>query len=77
MPQCFFVTDLHGFINRYEKLFQAIASEQPEAIFIGGDILPSGTAVFLSAKFPFNDFLNEFLAVEFEKLRERFDPPAV
>ena len=76
MPLCFFVSDLHGFISRYEKLFAAIATDRPEAVFIGGDILPSGTAVFMSAVFPYKDFLNDFLAVQFgilkDQLRERY-----
>jgi len=41
LKQCFFVSDLHGSTNRYEKLFRAMASERPEGLFIGGDILPS------------------------------------
>jgi len=41
LKPCFFVSDLHGSTNRYEKLFRAVASERPEGLFIGGDILPS------------------------------------
>ena len=41
MRQCFFISDLHGSTSRYEKLFRAVASERPEGLFIGGDILPS------------------------------------
>lgn len=40
MPNYFFVSDLHGRIERYEKLFQAILDERPEALFLGGDLLP-------------------------------------
>lgn len=38
---CLFVTDLHGRIDRYEKLFGLMLSEEPSAVFIGGDLLPS------------------------------------
>ncbi len=41
--QCFFVSDLHGRKARYEKLFEAIERERPEAVFIGGDLLPHGS----------------------------------
>ncbi|MEA3448563.1 MAG: hypothetical protein U9Q98_08980 [Bacteroidota bacterium] len=37
---CFFVADLHGHFDRYEKLFYAIRQQQPDAVFIGGDIMP-------------------------------------
>ena len=44
MEHCVFVSDLHGRLDRYEKLFQLIAHDEPEAVFIGGDFLPSGLA---------------------------------
>lgn len=37
---CFHVSDLHGKVSRYEKLFEAIRTEHPFMVFIGGDILP-------------------------------------
>ena len=40
MPVYFFVSDLHGKPDRYEKLFQVILKEKPEALFLGGDLLP-------------------------------------
>lgn len=36
---CFFVTDLHGNIDRYERLAHSITMERPSAVFIGGDLL--------------------------------------
>lgn len=38
---CFFVSDLHGKQDRYEKLFAAIDDEEPRAVFLGGDLLPA------------------------------------
>ncbi len=38
--ECYFVSDLHGKTDRYDKLFDRIGTAPPEAIFIGGDILP-------------------------------------
>ena len=44
MGRCIFVSDLHGRLDRYEKLFRLIAQDEPEAVLIGGDFLPSGLA---------------------------------
>ncbi len=38
--RCFLVSDLHGRIDRYTKLFGAIAAERPDAVFVAGDLLP-------------------------------------
>jgi len=38
--RCFLVSDLHGRIDRYEKLFTAIHNERPDVVFLGGDLLP-------------------------------------
>jgi Icc-related predicted phosphoesterase len=37
---CLFVSDLHGREARWNALFQAIGDERPEAVFLGGDLLP-------------------------------------
>ncbi|MBM4166855.1 MAG: hypothetical protein FJ218_08090 [Ignavibacteria bacterium] len=39
MTLCFFVSDIHGVINRYRKLFRAIEKEKPSILFMGGDLL--------------------------------------
>lgn len=38
--RCFLVADLHGRVDRYEKLFGAIAIERPDVVFFAGDLLP-------------------------------------
>jgi len=43
---CFFTSDLHGHIDRYQSLFQAISQEKPRGVFLGGDLLPSGLLAF-------------------------------
>ncbi len=43
----FFVSDLHGRVDRYRKLFEAVARECPEAVLLGGDLLPSAYALAL------------------------------
>ncbi|UCF69051.1 MAG: metallophosphoesterase [Acidobacteriota bacterium] len=68
---CFFATDLHGRIDRYEKLWRAAETEMPQAVFLGGDLLPSGTMDFVSSDADSDDFVSGYLAAGFWKLRER------
>ncbi|MCX6671558.1 MAG: metallophosphoesterase [Euryarchaeota archaeon] len=35
-----FVSDIHGSIPRFQRLFQIIRKETPDAVFLGGDLLP-------------------------------------
>jgi Icc-related predicted phosphoesterase len=37
---CFFASDLHGCVRRYERLAERIRHERPDAVFLGGDLLP-------------------------------------
>jgi len=68
---CFFVSDLHGSEERYRKLFTAIEKERPEAVFLGGDLLPSGIASMMSSTNPSHrDFINDFLAREFLLMKD-------
>ncbi|HSL20973.1 MAG TPA: metallophosphoesterase [Vicinamibacterales bacterium] len=39
---CFFVSDLHGSAARYARLAERIRAEQPEGVFLGGDLLAHG-----------------------------------
>lgn len=67
----FFVSDLHGRILRYQKLFTAISREKPEAVFIGGDFLPLTWYVHESFDFLHQDFINDFLVKNLLELRQR------
>jgi len=40
--KCFFATDLHGKVERYQKLFKEVLKERPDAVFLSGDLLPIG-----------------------------------
>jgi len=71
MSNCFFVSDLHGKIERYNKLFLQILIEEPEAIFFGGDLLPSGLFALTSSETVVDDFINDFLVTEFLKLKKK------
>jgi uncharacterized protein len=66
---CFFASDLHGRIERYQKLFCAIEAERPAAVFLGGDLLPSGLGLADSIDPDHLDFINGFLVAGFERIR--------
>ncbi len=71
MIPCYFATDLHGHVDRYEKLFRIIADDPPRALFLGGDLLPSALMPRSGGDPRHADFLNEFLGAELERLRRR------
>jgi uncharacterized protein len=71
MTLFFSVSDMHGRKDRYAKLFTAIEDQIPEAVFLGGDILPSGMSALRSLDIAHADFINDYLAKEFGKLRDR------
>jgi uncharacterized protein len=60
---CFFVSDLHGSVSKYESLFQKILNESPDAVFFGGDLLPH----WINSK---NDFVLNFLGEKLKSLRQ-------
>jgi len=70
---CFFVTDLHGHIDRYEKLALAIESGRPAAVLVGGDLLPS---VGLDRR---GDFVEDWLIPCFSQISHELEQqyPAV
>ena len=70
---CFFVSDLHGRTDRYEKLFLAIENEQPSFVFLGGDLLPSFLSAEPSPGQLCEDFIHDFLRPGFGKLQRSLD----
>ncbi len=66
MTSCFFVSDLHGKINRYQKLLALIEDEKPDAIFFGGDLLPH---VMMSHSL-YDDFANDYFFPQLRLLRQ-------
>ncbi len=71
MSKCFFVSDLHGLTFRYDSLWRAIYDERPDAVFITGDILPTGL-YHRFQKVPFDgDFIIDYLRFELDLLRKR------
>jgi Icc-related predicted phosphoesterase len=66
---CFVVSDLHGHPGRYRALWQRALEEQPEAIFLAGDLLPNGLAMGVEGRDYDGDFIEDFLAGGFLGLR--------
>jgi len=66
MMKCFFVSDLHGHIDRYEKLFKQIENENPEVVFLGGDLLPHG----MKRSEYYDDFTIDFLFPKLYQLKK-------
>lgn len=71
MPRSFFVSDLHGDQDRYLKLFEIISREKPAAVFIGGDVLPSGLFAFTSNFAEPTYFVEEFFTKHLEQLKQK------
>jgi Icc-related predicted phosphoesterase len=69
MSTCIFVSDLHGDLDRYRKLLAVIAAEAPRAVFLGGDLLPGGNVLNATLDFGHEDFINDYLAASFARLR--------
>lgn len=78
MARCFFACDLHGSLERYRKLFDLIEKEIPAAVFLGGDLLPSGLGEMLGIK-GYQDFFADIFAEGFGRLKKRLrrDYPSV
>ena len=66
---CFFVSDLHGRLDLYEKLFEAVLQERPRAVFLGGDLLPSHLYALSPAVRAFPDFTEDFLTPKFSEVK--------
>ncbi|HXV78177.1 MAG TPA: metallophosphoesterase [Candidatus Polarisedimenticolaceae bacterium] len=71
MTSCFFASDLHGSIPRYEKLWRAIEVDRPAAVFLGGDLLPSGLTGLASSAPAHLDFVNDVMRAGFDRVRDR------
>lgn len=74
MTPAFFVSDLHGRVGRYEKLLKAVEHERPSALFLGGDLLPSGWAGMAGGSPAPSDFVSEYLIPALERVRENLGP---
>lgn len=73
MTTAFFVSDLHGRIDRYEKLFKEIDKDEPEFVFLGGDLLPFGGGIAKDDEPEFDNFIRDYLAPKFAKIRNKYN----
>jgi Icc-related predicted phosphoesterase len=65
MIRSFFISDLHGHVDRYEKLIREIREHKPRLVFFGGDLLPHGMHRQIS-----DDFTEDFLFLQFSRLMQ-------
>lgn len=65
MDDCFFVSDLHGRPDRYEKLFYRIREDRPRLVLFGGDLLPHSLH-----RTPGGDFSKDFFRGSLLSLKE-------
>jgi len=71
VPNCFFVSDLHGSLNRYQHLVDCILKEQPAAVFLGGDLLPHPMNFAWRTDQNQSDFIIDFLIPEFSVIQSK------
>ena len=67
MPQCCFVSDLHGDEDIYRCLFDQLLKEPPACLFMGGDLLPHG---YYHEGQGDGDFVQRVLVDGFMKVKE-------
>jgi Icc-related predicted phosphoesterase len=68
MSLWFFVSDLHGYLLRYQKLFRLISAERPEVVLLGGDLLPAGQ--YFTEEMPDKSFIHSVLQYGLEEVKE-------
>ena len=73
MNTCFFVSDLHGVLNRYEALFKVIKKEKPDFVFLGGDLLPHTSSYQSKSPDEENSFIKDYLIRKFSALKETME----
>lgn len=69
MKRCFFVSDLHGRPSRYDALVRAVEHERPDAVFIGGDLLPHAFLHRAASSGESDDFIGGFVAPRLRNLK--------
>lgn len=65
----YFCSDLHGRQTRYSSLFRLIKSEHPAAVFMAGDLLPSGMYAYTSDSECAAEFLEDYIMNGFAELK--------
>ena len=65
--KCIFVSDIHGRIPRYENLFKIIRQEIPDAVFLGGDLLP----LHLIHNSTMEEFIEQIILSNIKQIRKK------
>jgi Icc-related predicted phosphoesterase len=65
-----FASDMHGREDGYRKLFSLVRRERPQAVFLGGDLLPPGSLLFARGRSGQAGFLQGFLMPGLQALRD-------
>ena len=60
--RCFFVSDLHGKPDRYQKLFNQVKKDLPDILFMGGDLFPNFHTMLNKA---YSDYIHDYLIPQF------------
>jgi len=63
MTNCFFVSDIHGRTELYNKLFNEILVQKPKVVFLGGDLLPH--------QYLHKNFIFDFLQLNLQSLKTK------
>jgi Icc-related predicted phosphoesterase len=64
-----FVSDIHGKIPRFQRLFQIIRNETPDAVFLGGDLLPLQLIKHLTME----EFIEATILTEIRNIQSSLD----
>src|SRR3989339_357470 len=65
MTNCFFVSDIHGRTELYNKLFNEILVQKPKVVFLGGDLLPH--------HYLHKNFVFDFLQLNLQSLKTKLE----
>ena len=71
MIKSFFVSDLHGKLDRYEALSKVVMNELPDVLFLGGDLLPGGNLIKNDGHF-ISDYLYSLFGDLKARLQEKY-----
>lgn len=73
MTTCYFVSDLHGNVQKYELLFREIIRNKPSFVFLGGDLLPHVHRSERQGNAVIRDFARDFIIPGFKNVRQVLD----
>lgn len=65
-----FVSDLHGKFDRYQKLFDQIRTGRPDVVLLGGDLLPHHSRRYHKDFEHVRNFISDFLIPQTQALLE-------